>query len=181
MAEFLSVFDGQVHAMPREKFHISLTADAQPFCVIAPRTIPTIPFAYRDKLEEIDLLESQGIITPVTEPTEWCAPIVVTPKKNSDRICMCVDLSKLNKFVRQECYPSTTPAEAGADITQKRNILPSLMPWKATISVPSTRRRAKNWRHSLLPLAAISIWGLHIGFHQSVNTTTEGWMKHLLV
>lgn len=34
-----------------------------------------------------------------TAPTEWCAPIVVTPKKNSDRIHMCVDLSKLNKFI----------------------------------------------------------------------------------
>ena len=118
MAEFPSVFDGQVRTMPGEKFHISLTADARPFCVTAPRTIP---FAYRDKLKkEIDLLESQDIITPITEPPEWCAPIVVTPKKNSDCIRMCVDLSKLNKFVRRERYPSTTPAEAVADITQSK-------------------------------------------------------------
>ena len=68
----------------------------------------------------IDLLVSQEIIAPVTEPTEWCAPIVVTPKKNSDRICMCVDLSKLNKFVRRERYPSTTPAGAVADIAQAK-------------------------------------------------------------
>ena len=89
MAEFPLVFDEQVHTMPGEKFHISLTADARPFCVTAPRTIP---FAYRDKLKkEIDLLKSQGIITPITEPTEWCAPTVVTLKKNSDRIRMCVD------------------------------------------------------------------------------------------
>ena len=78
MAEFPSVFDGQVHKLPGEKFHISLIADARPFCITTPRTIP---FAYKDKLKEIDLLESQGIITPVTDPTEWCAPIVVTPKK----------------------------------------------------------------------------------------------------
>ena len=88
------------------------------FCVTTPRTIP---FAYRDKLKnEIDLLTSQGIITPVTEPTEWCAPIVVAPKKNSDRIRMCVDLSKLNKFIRRERYPSITPAEAVADIAQAK-------------------------------------------------------------
>ena len=68
MAEFPLVFDEQVHTMPGEKFHISHTADARPFCVTAPRTIP---FAYRDKLKkEIDLLESHGIITPITEPTE---------------------------------------------------------------------------------------------------------------
>ena len=33
---------------------------------------------------------------------------------------MCVDLSKLNKFVRRERYPSTTPAEAVADIAQAK-------------------------------------------------------------
>ena len=114
MAEFPTVFDGQVRTMPGEKFQISLTPDAQPFCVTTPRTIP---FAYRDKLkQEIDLLVEQGIITPVTEPTEWCAPIVVAPKKGTDRIRMCVDLSKLNKYVRREYYPSTTPQDAVADI-----------------------------------------------------------------
>ena len=118
MTEFPSMFDGQIRTMPGEKFHISLMADARPFCVTTPRTVP---FAYRDKLQsEIDLLVSQGIIAPVTEPTEWCAPIVVTPKKNSDRIRMCVDLSKLNRFVLRERYPSTTPAEAVADIAQSK-------------------------------------------------------------
>ena len=52
----------------------------------------------------------------MTEPTDWCAPIVVAPKKGTDRIRMCVDLSKLNKFVRRERYPSVTPAEAVTDI-----------------------------------------------------------------
>ena len=33
---------------------------------------------------------------------------------------MCVDLSKLNRFVRRERYPSTTPAEAVADIAQSK-------------------------------------------------------------
>ncbi len=51
---------------------------------------------------------------------EWCAPIVVAPKKDSDRIRMCVDLSKLNKFVRRERYPSIPPAEAVADIQESK-------------------------------------------------------------
>ena len=104
--------------MPGEKFQIRLADDAKPFCVSAPRTIS---FAYRDKLKnEIDLLVQQGIIAPVTEPTEWCAPIVVTPKKNSEKIRMCVDLSKLNKYVKRERYPSVTPAAAVADIAQAK-------------------------------------------------------------
>ncbi len=92
-------------------------ADAKSFCINTPRAVP---FAYHDKLEtELNLLQSQGIIAPVTEPTEWCAPIVVTPKKDSAEIRMCVDLSHLNKYVRQERYQSPTPAVAVADIAAK--------------------------------------------------------------
>ena len=77
-----------------------------------------MPFAYRDKLKaELELLQQQGIIAPVTEATCWCAPIVVTPKKGTDRIRMCVDLSKLNRFVLRERYQSPALAEAVADVT----------------------------------------------------------------
>ncbi len=112
--EFPSVFDGQIKAMEGKQFHISLTDDAKPFCVKTPRAIP---FAYRDKLKsELTTLQEQGIVVPVTHPTEWCAPIVVTPKKGSDNIRMCVDLSHLNRYVKRERYQSATPAQAVADI-----------------------------------------------------------------
>ena len=101
--------------MDGEKVRITLTEDAQPFCVNTPKVIP---FAFRTKLKaELYLLQDQGIITPVTEPTEWCALIVVTPKKGTDKIKMCVDLSRLNRFVKRERYQSATPAQAVADIT----------------------------------------------------------------
>jgi len=77
------VFDGQVRVMEGEKFHIALMDDAVPFCIKTPRSIP---FAYREA--ELELLQQKGIIAPVTEVTEWCSPIVVTPKKGSDRIRM---------------------------------------------------------------------------------------------
>lgn len=113
-ADYPSVFDGVVKTMEGELFHIALTEDAKPFCVHTPRTIP---YAFRDKLKaELQLLQEQNIIAPVTEPTEWCAPIVVTPKKGTDKIRMCVDLSHLNKYVRRERYQCPTPAQAVADI-----------------------------------------------------------------
>ena len=93
MLEFPSVFDGQVRTMEGEKFHISVMEEAVPFCVKTPRAVPS---AYRKNLKvELELLQEQGIITPVKEVTEWCAPIVVTPKKDSERIRMCVDLVAL--------------------------------------------------------------------------------------
>ena len=112
------VFDGNVKSMEGEHFHIAQKDDAKPFCVKTPRTIP---IAFRDKLKaELDLLQQQKIITPVTEPTEWCAPIVVTPKKGTDKIRMCIDLSHLNKYVKQERYQCSTPAEAVADIASHK-------------------------------------------------------------
>ena len=110
-----TVFDGLIKSMEGEQFHITLTEDVKPFCVNTPRSIP---FAYRDKLKaKLELLELQHIIAPVTAATEWCTPIVVTPKKNTDRIRMCVDLSHLNRYVRREQYQTSTPAQAVADIT----------------------------------------------------------------
>ena len=118
ITEFPSVFDNQVKAMDGEQFHIALTDEAKPFCVKTPRAVP---FAYRDKLKaELETLQEQGIITPVTYPTEWCAPIVVTPKKESDSIRMCVDLTHLNRYVKRERYHSATPAQAVADITAEK-------------------------------------------------------------
>ena len=104
--------------MDGEQFHIALTEEAKPFCIKTPRAIP---FAYRDKLKaELETLQDQGIITPVTYPTEWCAPIIVTPKKESESIRMCVDLSPLNRYVKRERYPTTTPAQAIADTTAEK-------------------------------------------------------------
>ena len=112
--EFPSVFSGQISAMEGELFKISLMENAQPFSVKAPRAVP---FAYREKLQqELDSLQQQDIIAPVAQPTEWCAPIVVAPKKGTDDIRLCVDLSKLNRYVCRERYQSPTPAEAVADI-----------------------------------------------------------------
>ena len=64
MTAFPTVFDGRIRVMQGEEFHITT---AEPFCVHTPSTIP---FAYRDKLQaELQQLESQNIITPVTEAT----------------------------------------------------------------------------------------------------------------
>ena len=112
--EFPEVFDGHIRTMPGEEFRIHLRDDAQPFCVTTPRRVP---LSLRDKLEEeLKRLETEGIIRRVTEPTEWCAPIVVAPKKDGRSIRLCVDLSHLNKYVKREVYQSPTPMEEVASI-----------------------------------------------------------------
>ena len=45
-------------------------------------------------------MEDAGVIVRVEQPTDWCAPMVVVPKKDDVRIC--VDLTKLNESVRRQ-------------------------------------------------------------------------------
>ena len=48
-------------------------------------------------------MEEADVIMKVTEPTDWCSPIVVVPKDNGD-VRICVDLRRLNREVRRERY-----------------------------------------------------------------------------
>lgn len=49
-------------------------------------------------------MEEMGVIRRVKEPTEWCAGIVGMPKKNSQRLRLCVDYTGLNQYVCREKY-----------------------------------------------------------------------------
>jgi len=51
--------------------------------------------------EELDRMEAMGVIRKIEEPTEWCAGMVVVPKPNK-KICICVDLTRLNDSVCRE-------------------------------------------------------------------------------
>ena len=57
-----------------------------------------------------------GIIEPVTEPSEWCHPIVLVPKKGSSEMRLTVDLRRLNDQVRRPTHPARTPHDAVAAI-----------------------------------------------------------------
>ena len=117
--EFPQVLDGNARVMKGKSFKILLKDETQSFCVTAPRTIP---FAYMDKVkDESDTLQSQGNFDPISDPTEWCAPIAGAPKKNSDNIRICVDFSKLNKLVKREFYSMCTPSDVVADISEQHS------------------------------------------------------------
>ena len=46
-------------------------------------------------------MESEGVISRVEEPTDWCVEMVVVPK-TFGIVRICVDLTKLNKNVRRQ-------------------------------------------------------------------------------
>ena len=70
-----------------------------PFALTTPRHVP-IPLLSKVK-EELQRMESMGVITRIDKPTEWCAGMVVVPKRGG-KVRICVDLTKLNESVCRE-------------------------------------------------------------------------------
>jgi hypothetical protein len=84
------------------EFEIHLKDDAKPTALYTPRKIP---FPLREKVhQELQRMESLGVISKVEQPTEWCAGMVVIPKKDGN-VRICVDLKPLNTSVLRETHP----------------------------------------------------------------------------
>ena len=60
-------------------------------------------------------MERSGVISKVTEPTPWCAGMVVVPKK-SGSIRISVDLKPLNRSVLREVHPLSKVDETLAQL-----------------------------------------------------------------
>ena len=66
-----------------------------------------------------------GSISPVEEPTPWCAAMVVVPK-DCGAVRICVNLKPLNKNVLREVHPmpkvdNTLAQLSGATVFSKLN------------------------------------------------------------
>ena len=85
-----------------DEYNVQLKPDAKPFCLFTPRNVP-LPLRQKVK-EELDMMESMGVISKVNEPTLWCAGMVVAPKKGG-AIRICVDLKPLNENAIREVHP----------------------------------------------------------------------------
>jgi hypothetical protein len=76
-----------------------------------------VPIAMREKLkQELDRLESLGIIGKVEEPMEWVNSMVLVEKKDGG-VRLCIDPVDLNKAIKRPHYPIPTFEDAIADLS----------------------------------------------------------------
>ena len=81
------------------RYQIELEEGAKPYSVSTPRRVP-IPLLSRVK-EELQRMENLGVISKIDQPTDWCSGMVVVPKPGNG-VRICVDLTRLNKYVKRE-------------------------------------------------------------------------------
>lgn len=75
---------------------IKLKADAVPYAIMTARRV-SVPLLSKVKAE-LDRMMKCGVIEEITEPTEWCAPMVAVPRMNG-QVRICVGLNHLNQAV----------------------------------------------------------------------------------
>lgn len=98
ITEYPNLFQG-LGKIKGTTYDLKLEDNAQPFAIITPRRIP-VPLM--EKVEkELQEMQHEGVIEEVTDPTQWCAPMVVVTKSNGE-IRICADFTELNKHVLRE-------------------------------------------------------------------------------
>ena len=61
----------------------------------------------------------QGVISPVTVPTEWCSGMVPVLKPDG-RVRICVDLTQLNQALRRQTHPMMSVDESLANLGKSK-------------------------------------------------------------
>ena len=85
--------------------------------------VKNVPIALHSKLEkELRRMQELGIITPVSEPTDWVSSIVTVEKPNGS-LRVCLDPRNLNRAIKRHHHRLPTTDEilsrmAGANISQ---------------------------------------------------------------
>ena len=91
-----SVPEPGIGTLKGDPVKIMLKGNAQPYSVSTARRVP-IPLMPKVKAE-LERMERKGVISSVSEPTEWCAPMVPVIKKSGD-VRICVNLKHLNESI----------------------------------------------------------------------------------
>ena len=84
------------------EYTIQLDPGAKPFALSTPRRV-AVPLMGAVK-QELERMETLGVISKIQEPTDWCSGMVVVPKSDG-KVRICVDLTRLNQSVRRERHP----------------------------------------------------------------------------
>ena len=71
---------------------------------------------HRKVEQELQRMQTLGVIEPVDEPTEWVPNLVATHKKETGDVRICIDPRNLNKALMRPHHPMRTVEEVAAQM-----------------------------------------------------------------
>ena len=107
-AEYPDVFQG----LGRLKDNYSIEIDE------SVRPVVHVPVRERVRKKR-DELQSDGVLTPVTEATDWVSSMVIVQKPRG-QIRICLDPKDLNRAIKREYYPMLTIEEVSTRLKNTR-------------------------------------------------------------
>ena len=113
LEKYADLFDDKLGCLP-VKYKMTLDSKITPV-VRPPRRVPK-PMEEKVK-RELKRMTALGVITPVTEPTEWVSQMVSTRKKSSEDIRLCIDPKDLNMALKRPHHPMRTVEETIMNLT----------------------------------------------------------------
>ena len=104
LEDFRDIFERKGSLQTGYEYSITLKNDAIPFSPPARRLAPSLHERVKAELDE---METSGVIQKITQPTPYCAPMVVAYKKSGE-IRICADFRKLNESIEREHFQIPT-------------------------------------------------------------------------
>ena len=111
---FQDVFTG-IGKLPG-KLHIQ-TDKTKPPVQLATRSVPEA--LKKEVKAELDRMEREGIVEPVSEPTEWISGMVAVQKSNK-KIRICIDPKPLNRVIKRNHFPLPTIEDIIPELTEAK-------------------------------------------------------------
>ena len=108
VGQYLDLFEGAGKTLGAQ-YSIRLQENALPVALGAARQV-AYP-QYRKVEEELKRMQRLDVIEEVSEPSQWCSPMVVYVPKRDATVKICVNYGKLNEFVQREHYHLPTAEE----------------------------------------------------------------------
>lgn len=113
LEEYKDLFTDELGELP---ITYSMTIDPSVQPVVRPAH--RIPLAMQDRVKaELDRMETLGVITPVSEPTDWVSSMVVTHKKDKQEIRLCINPKDLNTALKRPHHPMRSVEEVASQMS----------------------------------------------------------------
>lgn len=95
-------------------YSMMLNPDVQPMV----RPTHHIPVSMQERVKaELELMQCIGVVTPVTEPTDWVSSMVAAHKKDKHEIRLCMNPKDLNTALKRPPHPMRSVEEMAAQMS----------------------------------------------------------------